>query len=113
MVFFFLSPLLKAGKTGKPAKVAFPLSDLGTEFPVDFNKYGKFTGEGTTNFKYKIIDRPGLARAMGAGLYPNGGPSLEKDTAFQKWKIRNARTFNHWDYVDSGNPQNDFYGPWS
>ncbi len=87
---------------------SFPLPDQGTEFPVDYKKYGTFSGEGTKDFRYKITDRPGLGRAMGEGLYPNGN-GLSKDQNFLKWKKKNPGDYNQWDYVNSGNPQNDFY----
>ncbi|MCG3204738.1 MAG: hypothetical protein KCHDKBKB_01454 [Elusimicrobia bacterium] len=90
-------------------KESFPIANKGTEFPVNYKKYGSFSGEGTNEFKYKIKDRQGLARAMGAGLYPNNGVSLEKDPVYLKWKARNSGTYNHWEYVNSGNAKNDFY----
>jgi beta-glucuronidase len=89
-------------------QTAFLIQDVGTEFPVDFNKYGTMTGQGTNDFKYKITDRAGLAAAMGTGLYPNGS-SLSKDPTYLKWKRKNPGNYNHWDYVNSGNPQDDFY----
>lgn len=104
MTFLFCGVVLSSEQT----KPAFPIFDAGTEFPVDFSKYGTFTGQGTNEFKYKITNRFGLAQAMGAGLYPNVS-SLAKDPAFLKWKEKNPGTYNPWDYVNSGEPQSDFY----
>lgn len=88
----------------------FPIKDKGDSFPVSFEKYGNFSGKGTNNFKYKIVNRAGLAKAMGAGLFPNNS-SLSADPAYMEWskKNNNRINFNPWDFVQSGNPQNDFY----
>ncbi len=97
-----------AAKKKEAVPAGLKLSDPGTEFPVNFEKYGTITGAGTDDFKYKINDRPGLSSAMGEGLYPNA-TSLQQDPAFLQWKKKNPGNYNHWDYVSSGNPQNDFY----
>src|SRR5262245_31356138 len=77
-------------------------------FPLSFDKYGEFLGAGTSKYKFKISDRPGLAKAMGAGLFPNPA-SIGSDPEFNKWKTKIKGTIEPWDYVNSGDPQADFY----
>ena len=79
------------------------------EFPVDFSKYGTFAGVGTPNYKYTIDDRDGLAKAMGAGIYPSSFQDMLKDEKFKKWYRRMPKKINPWDYVNSGDPQVDYY----
>ncbi len=100
--FFVLS------RADEAAKPAFALFDAGTEFPIDFSKYGEMSELGTNKYKYKIYNRAGLARAMGEGLYPNV-TSLYRDPGYAKWKAAHGEAINQWDFVDSGDPQSDFY----
>ena len=89
-------------------KKVFQLPRILGEFPVNLSAYGTMSGLGSDNYKYKITNRPGLARAMGIGLYPNI-TDLPRDPGYLKWKKKNPGDVNHWDYVDSGDPQSDFY----
>ncbi len=109
MMGFLVVVLLQSMLSAAPVKVAFPIADTGADFPFDFTKFGTMTGQGSDDFKYKITDRPGLSKAMGAALYPNVPGSLSKDPAYLRWRSKNPGDYNHWDYVNSGNPQNDFY----
>ncbi len=103
---FLIFPMTLLAAPPKP----FPIANTGNEFPVRFESYGQFSGVGTDNFKFKITDRAGLARAMGAGLYPNNGQSLESDPTFQKWKKKkHLANANPWDFVSTGDPQSEFY----
>jgi len=88
---------------------SFNIFDHGSEFPVLYENYGEFRELGTNRYKYVITDRPGLRKAMGAGLYPSNAKALMKDPAFKKWRASVPPNFNPWDYVNSGNPQADFY----
>ncbi|MBD3263783.1 MAG: hypothetical protein GF375_01620, partial [Candidatus Omnitrophica bacterium] len=47
------------------------LYDKGDEFPVDYEKYGKFLNEGKKNYKFVIKNPIGLSDAVGEGIYPN------------------------------------------
>lgn len=90
------------------AKPSFPIKDQGSEFPVNFEKYGTFSGVGTSKYKYKITDRPGLAKAMGPGLFPNFA-GIASDPAYSAWAKKKPKNLNPWDFTSSGNPQVDFY----
>ncbi len=76
------------------------LADEGREFPVNYEKYGKFVGVGTKDYKYIIEDQEGLASACGEGVYPNT-TSFRYDPGFievkkklfkvEHWKVLNSR----------------------
>lgn len=104
-----LSQSIFAAPHKKEKLKPFPIVDEGTEFPVQYEKYGTFTGVGTTNYKYKIEDRAGLAKAMGIGLYPNNGASMMADPLFVEWNKKKTPHLNPWDYVNTGEPQTEFY----
>jgi len=92
----------------EPSKPVFPLKNTGAPFPFDFAKFGSFTGRGANDYKFKIHDRFGLAKAMGAGLYPNGS-DIFKEPGFFAWKKKNPSPVSPWDHVQSGDPESDFY----
>lgn len=102
-LFFFA-----ALTVGAASAATFPIRDTGS-FPINWEKYGTFTGVGTTKYKYKITDRPGLVKAMGAGIFPNGAASLESDPAFKTWSKKNKVSSDPWSQVSSGDLQADFY----
>lgn len=106
LIFFF--GLSSLGFSASGDQPAFPIKDTGASFPVNYEKYGNFSGRGTNNFKYKIVNRMGLAKAVGAGLYPNNF-SLSADPTYIAWTRKNRTDYNPWDFLQSGNPQNDFY----
>jgi Glycosyl hydrolases family 2, TIM barrel domain len=92
----------------KPKK-PFHIFNPGTEFPVRYEKYGRFSGLGTNNYKYKITDRAGLGAALGQGIYPNNAMTMLKDPKVKKWNKERRSRINPWEYVNSGDPQTDFY----
>ena len=102
----FLSLLLLSSSALAGGKL--PLKDTGA-FPIRWEKYGTFLGVGTAKYKYKITDRPGLAKAMGTGLFPNGAASLEKDPGYREWSKTNKVGTNPWDHVGTDDPRADFY----
>lgn len=108
---FLLIIILCAGSLAWGAKggPVFPISNLGEEFPVAYEKVGEFTGVGTNAYRYRIKDKQGLERAVGAGIFPNNGASLLGDPAFKKWRRKHTPNRNQWDFVSSGDPQSDFY----
>jgi len=65
------------------AAPAFELADPGTELVVDYARYGRFHDIGTPQYRYDIVDRKGLAAAVGEGIYPNE-ESLLRDPAYGK-----------------------------
>ena len=83
------------------------LYDEGSEFPVDYTQYGKFTGVGTRNYKYLIDDPIGLAKAVGEGIYPNTS-SIKFDPAFVAIK-KKLRKLNHWKLLNSRDLHTAFY----
>jgi beta-glucuronidase len=110
LILLSLSLLLcpSSPRAAEAASPTFRLADANAEFPVDFSKYGEFFNLGGNKYKYRITNRAGLAKAMGEGLYPNA-TLLYRDPAFIKWKAAHSSEMNQWDYVDSGDPQTDFY----
>jgi len=78
----------------------------GTEFPVDYQSYGKFTGIGTNEYKYKILDKKGLASAVGEGIYPN--TTLRSNTHFKKFTRKHPKNLDPWEYVN-GSAERNFY----
>jgi hypothetical protein len=101
--------LLGAGIAPKVfAGQPFALAEPGSTF-VDYQKYGKFYGLGTPNYKYVVTDPAGLARAMGEGLHPNKDGIL-RDPAYSKLKESlelPKDNFGLWT-GDPAQPQNNF-----
>ena len=83
------------------------LYDEGTEFPVDYSKYGKFVDPGTENFKYIIDDPIGLAKAVGEGIYPNS-TSIKFDPEYVKLK-KQLYKIDHWEILNSRDLNTAFY----
>ncbi|RKY30428.1 MAG: hypothetical protein DRP74_07060 [Candidatus Omnitrophota bacterium] len=83
------------------------LYDAGTEFPVDYSKYGKFQNVGTKDYRYKIEDPIGLAKAVGEGIYPNS-TSLRFDPEFVKIK-KDLYKIDHWEIANSRDLSTAFY----
>ncbi len=100
--------LLAALISGAVSAASFPIKDSGS-FPINWEKYGTFTGVGTPKYKYKITDRHALVAAMGEGIYPNIAASLESDPAFREWSRKNKVSTDPWSHVSSGDLQSDFY----
>jgi hypothetical protein len=69
-----------------------PLStraDFGSEDPLFYPNYGEFQNLGTADYKFIIRDRAGLARAAGAGVFPNV-MGLDGDNEYRKL-LRNKK----------------------
>ncbi|OVE76302.1 hypothetical protein BVX98_06270 [bacterium F11] len=111
--FLYISILLLTfslpSSAKKKAVPTFPLAGPKGTFPLDFSKFGTFTGVGTENYKYKITDRTGLRKAMGATLYPNTNRDLFNDPNYKKWRKAQLGPVNPWEYVNTGNPQSEYY----
>src|SRR5471032_1510016 len=90
------------------AEEAFHLNEPGVEANVRYTSYGDFSGVGTSQYRYVIKDREGLARAVGEGIYPNV-TGLLKDPVFQKMQYEGKLAGNIWDYVTADDPQVGFY----
>ncbi|MFN0118562.1 MAG: glycoside hydrolase family 2 TIM barrel-domain containing protein [Elusimicrobiota bacterium] len=62
----------------------FPLQDTGIENPVNFESYGRFENVGTSDYRYIVTDRRGLAKAVGTGIYPNE-TGIFREPVYQKY----------------------------
>ncbi len=76
----------------------FGLYDYGTEEIVDYERYGKFVGVGTKNYKYIIKDQEGLAKAVGEGIYPNT-TSFRWDPKYQEYRKKGLLRGSHWNFL--------------
>ncbi len=83
--------------------LAFP----GTEFPVDYEKYGKFLNRGTDKYAYELKDSEGLSKAAGEGIYPNN--SVFFDPVFEKLKQEKRLEGSQWDFVNNDDFAVNFY----
>ncbi|MDB5104601.1 MAG: secreted protein containing glycoside hydrolase family 2, barrel domain [Fibrobacteres bacterium] len=90
-----------AGKKGREGtassaggKTTFPIRYPGSEFLIDYEKYGEFRGAGTTEFQYVIKDHPGLIKASGEGVYPNID-WVKRDPLWEKADVKPAH-LSHW-----------------
>ncbi len=90
---------------GRVSKIV--LSNTGTEFPVDYEKYGEFKGVGTSSYKYVVNDQAGLARACGEGVYPDT-TSLRYDPKFIEVK-KKLYKINQWNALNSRDLSLAFY----
>jgi beta-glucuronidase len=81
----------RAAADGKPA---FPIRYPGSEYLIDYSKYGEFRGAGTTEFQYVITDYPGLIKASGEGIYPNID-WVKRDPLFDQKNVKPGH-LTHW-----------------
>ncbi|MDD5194731.1 MAG: glycoside hydrolase family 2 TIM barrel-domain containing protein [Candidatus Omnitrophica bacterium] len=88
-------------------EVKISLYDEGSEFPVDYAKYGQFTAVGKKEYKYIIKDPIGLAKAVGEGIYPNTA-ALKFDPEFAKIK-KQLSSLDYWKIVNSRDMRTAFY----
>ncbi|MBI4355408.1 MAG: hypothetical protein HY597_03010, partial [Candidatus Omnitrophica bacterium] len=87
----------------------FALFDSGTELPVQYTKYGRFEGVGTTAYRYVVSDEAGLAAAVGEGIAPNE-LSMYRDPAYREMEKQGALAGNHWEFVlQTEDQQRGFY----
>src|SRR5690349_21178179 len=74
--------------------------------PVPYEKFGKFEGVGTPQYRYIVTDRAGLARAVGEGIFPN--QDVYKDPAYKALKKEGRLEENQWHYVDNSSAAVNF-----
>ncbi|MEI8011034.1 MAG: glycoside hydrolase family 2 TIM barrel-domain containing protein [Candidatus Omnitrophota bacterium] len=84
--------------------LAFP----GKDAVIDYRKYGKFSGVGTTNYKYEMFRPSILAAATGEGVYPNTSDVL-KDPQYRKIFREGRLNGTHWDHVNTRDLEAAFY----
>ena len=75
--------------------------------PVDYSRYGKFSGVGTASYSYKVKDQDGLAKAVGEGIFPNRSVFL--DPAYLQLQNEGQLTGNQWDFINNKNDRLNFY----
>jgi len=86
---------------------AFELNDPGADFPVDYDRYGRFVGSGTRDFRYEIANKEGLAAAVGAGIYPSD--ALEQDQGFLFFRRSHQGKVDPWKFCDGPSARDNFY----
>ena len=70
-----------------PSGQGFALAEPGSQWLVDYAKFGSFKDAGTPKYHYELSDARGLAQATGEAIYPNSY-SLQRDPAFNAVKGR-------------------------
>ncbi|MBF0254289.1 MAG: hypothetical protein HQL11_04110, partial [Candidatus Omnitrophica bacterium] len=85
----------------------FQLADPGSEFPVNYTKYGDFKLAGEIDYAYEVRDAEGLAAAVGEGILPSD--SLQNDPQYLEFTQRHSPDLDVWSFVDSPSPRDDFY----
>lgn len=98
--------LLFALLSSAPA-AALTLTDPGTEDVVDYAAYGTFEGVGTPAFRYVIKNAAGLAKASGEGIDP--AQTVFRDPAYLRLQKEGRLKPSHWQHVNSGDPEADFF----
>lgn len=95
-----VAALLSAGCAGAlvGAETPFAPQDSGTEDIIDYEKYGTFSGIGTSEYKFVIKDGPGLKKAAGAGIFPNV-TSVYRDPEYKKRLAEGKLKGSHWNFV--------------
>ncbi len=86
-----------------PIRLAFP----GVQGPIPYEKFGRFNNLGTAQFKYEIVNRKGLAEAVGEGIFPN--ISVTKDPRYQELMRQKKLDGSHWNFTDTPDAEINFY----
>ncbi|EKD26710.1 MAG: hypothetical protein ACD_79C01051G0001 [uncultured bacterium] len=94
---FFVFGLFSMSVLGEPV---FKQHNEGTEFPVDYSKYGEFKGIGTTDYEYIINDYDGLSTASGDGIYPNNF-TIYQDPAYKRLNEERRLIGSKWNFINS------------
>ena len=90
------------------AEVEFELSNPGSPAPIDYEAFGEFINIGNANYNYKIIDRQGLIKVAGEGVFPDM-QSVTEDPLYKKYKAEDKLSGNHWNFVDIDDHALSFY----
>lgn len=91
----------------EPYKQKLILAFPGTEFPVDYEKYGRFLNRGTNKYRYEIKDKKGLNAAVGEGVYPNN--TVFFDPVFEKLEKEKKLKGSQWDFINTDDFVANFY----
>ncbi|MFA5370294.1 MAG: glycoside hydrolase family 2 TIM barrel-domain containing protein [Candidatus Omnitrophota bacterium] len=103
---FFLSGC--ADKIVFEENPAFKLADKGSEEIINYERYGRFEGIGTSDYRYSVIDQAGLSKAAGEGIHPNSSAAL-KDPLYKELKKSGALDGTHWDFINKPQYAENFY----
>ena len=87
---------------------AFQRAHPGAERLIDYTRYGRFHGIGTPDYHYEIIDREGLAKAVGEGIYPNE-EGLRLDPAYRAAVRAGSLEGSPWDFTHHEDVQLSFF----
>lgn len=104
---FALGSILSLAAFGKPAvaKPTFEVRYPGSEYLIDYEKYGEFKGVGTSEFQYVIKNQPMLIKASGEGVYPNID-WVKRDPLWEKADVKPSQ-LSHW--KDEKDPAKKFF----
>ena len=83
------------------------LYDSGSEFPINYEKYGKFENLNSEDYEYVATDPISLAKAAGEGVYPNT-TSIKFDPEYIRIK-KNLPKIDHWKVFNSRDLNTAFY----
>lgn len=108
LIIAVLAFILLPFSTAIEAAPLFSLYDPGTQFPVNYESFGTFSGIGTSGYSYTITNSVGLSAAVGEGIYPNT-TSVYQDPEYQRYLAEGRLNGSQWDFVNSPDPQADFY----
>lgn len=72
----------------------------GSEFPVDYEKYGEFKNVGTENYEYVINDYENLCQAAGDGIFPNNF-TIYQDPGYKKLVDERRLAGSKWEFVNA------------
>lgn len=86
---------------------ALKLASPGVKGAVPYEKYGEFQNVGSTDYKYVITDKKGLAEATGEGIFPN--TSVFKDPSYVELVKQNKLNGNHWAFIDTKDTTLNFF----
>ena len=101
--------LMKDFMQGRPLPTpAFTLAFPGSTNPVDYARYGTFTGIGTRNYAYNLTDIAGLKAAVGEGIFPNED-AVTDDPAYAELQKKGALSRSHWDALRQKDMQVAFF----
>jgi len=102
------NPVKSAQEAKQKPATKLTLYDSGTQTVVAYEKFGKFSGVGTKDYKYEITDQDGLSQAVGEGIFPNT-TSVRWDPNFRKAMKEGRLQGSHWEYVNTPDLEADFY----
>jgi|GEM_PF-682096 len=83
-----------SGATASAGNPTFAIRYPGSEYLIDYEKYGEFKGAGTSDFQYVIKNHPLLIKASGEGVYPNID-WVKRDPLWEKADVHPGH-LTHW-----------------